>query len=101
MTRRAGAAGGSTTDARGEARVAVPVARLRRPRAALLTATALQAASLTVVLLARPARAQSVAPTVLPSGGRVIGGAATIGRSGSTLTIEQSTPEAAIDWQSF
>ncbi|MDE2334792.1 MAG: filamentous hemagglutinin N-terminal domain-containing protein, partial [Rhodospirillales bacterium] len=45
--------------------------------------------------------AQSVAPTVLPSGGRVIGGAATIGRSGSTLTIEQSTPEAAIDWQSF
>ncbi len=48
-----------------------------------------------------PALAQGVAPTVLPSGGRVIGGVASIARGGNTLTIQQSTPSAAINWQSF
>ena len=101
MTRRASPGRGSMADARGVAPVAVPIARLRRPRAALLTATALQAGMLTVVLLARPARAQSVAPTVLPSGGQVIGGVASITRGGNTLSIDQSTTNAAINWQSF
>ncbi len=62
-------------------------------RLALLGGTALGAAL--------PASAQSVAPTVLPTGGQVIGGVATIGRSGNALTIDQSTGNAAINWQSF
>ena len=101
MTRQARAVRGGRANA-GRARlVAIPVARLPRPRAVLLAATALQVGMLTVVMLARPARAQSVAPTILPTGGQVIGGTASISRSGNALTIEQSTANAAINWQSF
>ncbi|MCX8505743.1 MAG: filamentous hemagglutinin N-terminal domain-containing protein, partial [Alphaproteobacteria bacterium] len=36
-----------------------------------------------------------------PQGGAVVGGSATIGQSGNTTTINQSTQRAAINWQSF
>jgi len=36
-----------------------------------------------------------------PSGGQVTAGAATIQQSGAQTVINQSTPRAAIDWQSF
>ena len=36
-----------------------------------------------------------------PQGGAVVGGQATIGQSGTTTTITQSTNRAAINWQSF
>jgi len=44
---------------------------------------------------------QAVSKTALPTGGRVVGGQASISQSGAALTIQQSTPRAAINWQSF
>lgn len=41
------------------------------------------------------------APTALPAGGKVVGGEAQIASRQSTMTIDQSTTRAAIDWQSF
>ena len=44
------------------------------------------------------------APTslhALPEGGQVTAGSAAIQRSGATLTVNQATDRAAIDWQSF
>ena len=52
-----------------------------------------------LMLLSVPAMAQ--APTTLPTGGTVIGGQATISQSGNTLTINQSTNNAAINWKAF
>ncbi|MCM2287569.1 MAG: filamentous hemagglutinin N-terminal domain-containing protein, partial [Sulfuritalea sp.] len=37
----------------------------------------------------------------LPSGGKVTAGSASIGQSGSALTIQQASQRAALDWQSF
>ena len=44
---------------------------------------------------------QSIAPNMLPTGGQVVGGNATITTSGNTQTITQTSQNAAIDWQSF
>ena len=58
-------------------------------------------------LLALPAlgRAQVAAPPAvgaLPSGGQVVAGDAQIRSTGAaSLTIQQTTPRAAIDWQRF
>ncbi|OYT18764.1 MAG: hypothetical protein CCU26_15020, partial [Nitrospira sp. UW-LDO-01] len=41
------------------------------------------------------------APTQLPTGEQVVGGAASVGRQQATMTIDQSTSRAAIDWHSF
>ena len=41
------------------------------------------------------------APTQLPQGGKVVGGTAAISSSGSTLTVQQSSQRAAIDWNTF
>ena len=41
------------------------------------------------------------APTQLPSGGKVVAGQAAIAQSAALMSITQSTPRAAIDWQSF
>ena len=41
------------------------------------------------------------APTQLPAQGRVSAGQASIRSAGSTMTITQSSPRAAIDWNSF
>ena len=46
---------------------------------------------------AAPANAGSL----LPSGGTVTNGAASISQSGATLNINQSSPQAIINWQSF
>ncbi|NBY32775.1 MAG: filamentous hemagglutinin N-terminal domain-containing protein [Betaproteobacteria bacterium] len=40
-------------------------------------------------------------PTQLPQGGKVVGGNAAISSSGSTLTVQQSSQRAAIDWNTF
>ncbi|HUQ76248.1 MAG TPA: filamentous hemagglutinin N-terminal domain-containing protein, partial [Burkholderiales bacterium] len=45
--------------------------------------------------------AQSIAPTTLPTGGRIVGGQAAITQSGSSMAIQQTTTKAALDWQSF
>ncbi len=68
----------------------------RLGRAALLGATALQAAGVTAL----PAAAQP-APNARPMGGVVAAGSASIGVAGNTTAITQSSPRAAIDWQSF
>ncbi|MEY3503034.1 MAG: hypothetical protein RL763_1102, partial [Pseudomonadota bacterium] len=48
------------------------------------------------------AHAQSPpAPTQLPQGGKVVGGSAAISSSGNSLTVQQSSQRAAIDWNSF
>jgi filamentous hemagglutinin family protein len=41
------------------------------------------------------------APHQLPTGEQVVGGQAQINRQQATMTIDQATPRAAIDWQSF
>ena len=71
---------------------------VRRNRAGLLGATALQTAFL--VVLAAPAVSQP-APNARPQGGMVVGGAAQISRSAAATTIYQTSPRAAIDWTSF
>ena len=43
----------------------------------------------------------AVAPSVLPTGGQVTVGAATINTVGNTMTVDQSSQRAAIDWLSF
>jgi filamentous hemagglutinin family protein len=45
--------------------------------------------------------AEPPAPTQLPIGEQVVGGAATISRQQATMTINQSTSRAAIDWHTF
>jgi filamentous hemagglutinin family protein len=42
-----------------------------------------------------------VAPTTTPQGGQVVGGAATIAQGNASTTINQSSENAAINWQSF
>ena len=36
-----------------------------------------------------------------PTGGQVVGGAANISNSGNTLTVQQTTSRAIINWSSF
>jgi filamentous hemagglutinin family protein len=43
----------------------------------------------------------SVSAQSLPTGGVVVGGSASIGSSGSLMTINQSSDRAAINWQTF
>lgn len=40
-------------------------------------------------------------PTQLPTGGSIVAGQASIGQSGATLNIDQSSPRAALDWRTF
>ena len=66
----------------------------------MLRWTMLLASVAAIALAAGPSVAQ--APPVMPTGGPVVGGAATItSPSPSQLTISQTTQRAAIDWQSF
>src|SRR2546428_3535835 len=44
---------------------------------------------------------QSISPTALPTGGRVVGGQATISQSGAALQIQQGSARAALDWNTF
>ncbi|HTM80137.1 YDG domain-containing protein [Asticcacaulis sp.] len=64
-----------------------------RTRAALLTTTLLMSG----ILLS----SQALAQTVLPSGGQVIAGAATINGSGSQTMVSQSSDKAIINWTDF
>ncbi len=60
------------------------------------------AAAVALALGSLDARAQQAIPaTALPTGGRLVGGQATISQSGAAMSIVQGTPRAAIDWQSF
>ncbi len=47
------------------------------------------------------APAWALGPNVLPSGGSVSSGKATISQSALTLNVQQTTQQAAINWQSF
>lgn len=47
------------------------------------------------------ALADGLAPGALPTGGRVVGGQATIGQQGSQMTVQQGSSRAALDWTSF
>ena len=63
----------------------------------LLFGTALQTATMALVL---SAQAQP-APNARPAGGRVVAGSAAITNSTSNTRIDQTTQRAAINWQSF
>jgi len=63
--------------------------------------SALVAALSSSLLLAGVASAQVVSPGTLPSGGRLTAGAATMEQRASTLSIQQTSQRAAIEWQSF
>src|SRR5207302_5984384 len=47
------------------------------------------------------AYAQAIAPTTLPTGGRVVAGQAAIGQSGAAMQIVQGSTRAALDWSTF
>jgi len=47
------------------------------------------------------AYAAAPAPTTLPTGGQVVAGQAGISQSGSTMTVNQGSNQAIINWQSF
>src|SRR5436853_3633853 len=47
------------------------------------------------------AYSQSVAPTALPTGGRVVAGQAAINQSGAAMVVQQGSAKAALDWNSF
>ena len=59
------------------------------------------AVALALCTVALESGAQTIAGTALPTDGRVVGGQATIGQSGSAMSIQQSSTRAAFDWQSF
>ncbi|TBU95981.1 hypothetical protein DNJ95_07955, partial [Stutzerimonas kirkiae] len=52
-------------------------------------------------LLALPSSGFALDAGALPSGGKVIAGQADIGQSGTSLTVNQGSDRAIIDWQSF
>ena len=60
-----------------------------------------QALLASVLLAASAMPALAVDMNVLPSGGQVSAGAASISSTANTLTVQQSTQKAAINWQSF
>ncbi|WP_233834120.1 MBG domain-containing protein [Paraburkholderia sp. ZP32-5] len=51
--------------------------------------------------VALPAWAAGIGATALPTGGTVTSGAAGISRSGSSLTVNQTSQNASLGWQSF
>lgn len=62
------------------------------------------AVALTVTLSTLVTAAQAQAPpasTALPTGGRTVAGQASVSTSGASMTVEQSSQRAAIDWQRF
>lgn len=52
-------------------------------------------------LLLIASTALAIDSTTLPSGGQVTAGIATLNAAGNTLTVQQSSPRAAINWQNF
>ena len=80
-------------------------ARGKRSSKALLLAACLSA-SVPMMALAQTAPPPAApAPTTLPTGGNVVGGAASIsqsiGASAAVMNINQTTQRAAIDWTTF
>ncbi|WP_370679931.1 YDG domain-containing protein [Comamonas sp. GB3 AK4-5] len=59
------------------------------------------AAVLLAAAFALPTWAAPPAANALPTGGQVVSGNASIGQSGSQMTVNQSSPKAIIDWTSF
>ncbi|MFZ9508873.1 MAG: filamentous hemagglutinin N-terminal domain-containing protein [Burkholderiaceae bacterium] len=62
---------------------------------------ALLAAGLIAPIWPSVLHAQTVAPTQLPVGGQLSAGQASIAKSGSVMSINQSSSRAALNWQSF
>jgi filamentous hemagglutinin family protein len=71
----------------------------RTSGAVLLAAVGLLTALAQAPALAAPPNPP--APTQLPTGGQVVAGQANISQSAATLTVNQSSNRAAIDWQTF
>ncbi|WP_338761751.1 YDG domain-containing protein [Massilia sp. METH4] len=72
----------------GSGRVKSSTSRARRRRQATLLALAVATAA-----------AQAAVP--LPTGAQVVAGQASVGYSGQTMTVQQSSAKAAIDWSNF
>ncbi len=78
-------------------------ARGKRASGAVLVAAAglAIAAASTSVGAAPPNPPTPPAPTQLPTGGQVVAGQAAISQSAATLTINQTSSRAALDWNTF
>ena len=68
-----------------------------------MTRAPFQKTTLVLVLAAAFAQAgaQSVAPTQLPTGGKVVAGQASLVQSGAALNVNQTSQRAAVDWNTF
>jgi filamentous hemagglutinin family protein len=67
----------------------------------LALAGLLGATALTGALAAPPNPPNPPAPNQLPTGGQVVAGQASISQSAATLTVNQNSNRAAVDWQTF
>ena len=56
---------------------------------------------ISVALCLLGSSAWSLDTNALPTGGKIMAGSAAISQSGNTLTVQQNTNRAALDWQSF
>ncbi len=65
------------------------------------TSSAVSGALIASVLLSTGAGAQTLAAGVLPTGGQVTAGQASIASQGAVMNVQQSSQRAAINWQSF
>ena len=59
------------------------------------------ASALALAFTASGAPSWALDPNALPSGGKVVAGAATISQAANVLTVQQASQRAALDWQSF
>jgi filamentous hemagglutinin family protein len=76
----------------------VPVPETAKRRGKRSSSTVIAAA---VMALFGPTAAHALDPTVLPTGGQVSAGSATIAQTANVMTINQGSAKAAIDWQTF
>jgi filamentous hemagglutinin family protein len=74
----------------------------RKPKADIMTTkTVMRVAAGALSVLFTSTAAHALEAGALPQGGTVAGGAASISRSGQTLTVNQASDRAVIDWRSF
>ncbi|VUZ23164.1 Uncharacterised protein [uncultured Comamonas sp.] len=79
----------------------VPAPECARGKGKSKTKALAPAAVILGAVLSLPGWAQAPPANTLPTGGNVVSGTASIGQSGSAMTVNQGSQKAIIDWTSF